>query len=104
MAEKNFAARTLLPAAMVTPPGQPGFPVIVPMACSRIVIENLDTAVDIKLQTIVDEPTSFKNIYKQLELDINAKSSGDPIFQVGDVIGWLVIGASTLGVTITYTR
>jgi hypothetical protein len=99
---KNFAVRTIGDISQPIVPGEPGVRLIVPQDCSRIVIENGDQTNDITFKTLLTEGS--KTIPKGLELDINAKTSGDPAFVAGEVVGWIVKGSGTGPVTITYTR
>lgn len=101
---KHFAVLSITDLSSPITPGEPGVRLVVPQACSRIVIENGDATNSISFQTDKDDAATRKTIPASLELDIDAKSSGDPVFQKDEIVGYLVKGSGTGPVTITFTR
>lgn len=104
---KNFCVRTITDITQGNAAGEPGERLVAPQDCSRVVIENADANNDMYLQTDPLDASTQKRIPKgNLELDINAKGHGTPIFQAGETIGWLVskAGAATGPAVITFTR
>lgn len=101
---KGFAVVTITDITQPIAPGTPGVAIVPPQDCSRIVIENGDQANSIKIQTDPADTASLKTVPGGIELDINAKSSGDAIFLAGQVVAYIVKGAGTGPVTLTFTR
>lgn len=100
----GFAALTITDITQPIVAGEPGVRIVPPQDCSRIVIENGDTVNSIKVQTDPSDAATQKTIPAGLELDINAKSSGDPIYPAGKTVGYLVKGSGTGPVTLTFAR
>lgn len=103
MPEKNFAIRRLATAALGGD-GLYGVPVVCPIACTQVVIENVDTVNAQVVRTIVDDGATAKTIAAGLELTIRATSSGDPVFQPGEVVCRVAPAAGAGPICVTFIR
>jgi hypothetical protein len=100
---KYFAIRRVAVAA-TGPDGKPGTPIVVPIDCTQIVIENTDAANDMTVYTDPDDGTTTKTLPKSLELTLRATSSGDCVFLRGDTICRIAPSSGSGPVCVTFLR
>lgn len=101
---KYFATRRFVTAAAGAD-GKWGTPIICPIACTQVVIENGDGTNAQAVRTDPADGDTEKSLSGALELTIRATSSGDPVFQPGDMICRVAPGAATTPlVIVTFTR
>jgi hypothetical protein len=80
---KNFAIRRFVPVAMGAD-NLPGVPIVCPIDCTQVVIENGDTA---NAQNVYTDPSgAYKVLPATVELTIRAFSHGGAVFQQGEVV------------------
>lgn len=82
---KYFALRRFVTAATGAD-GKFGTPIVCPIDCTQVVIENGDGTNAQAVRTDPDDPDTEKGLPASLELTIRANSSGDAVFQRGEVI------------------
>lgn len=76
-------------------------PLTIPIACSRVVIENEDTVNACKFRVDKDDSATEKTIPAGMELNINAQAC---CFSPGDVVGYLNPAAGAGPACVSFTR
>jgi hypothetical protein len=100
---KNFAIRRW-PTAAVGADGKWGTPIVCPIACTQVVIENGDATNAQAVRTDPTDSDTEKGLPASLELTIRASSSGDAVFQVNEVVCRVAPAAGSGPVIVTFIR
>jgi hypothetical protein len=100
---KNFSIRRL-PTAATSADGQWGVPVVCPIACSQVVIENGDASNAQYVRSDRVEPDTQKTLPAGLELTLKCHSSGDAIFQPGEIVCYIAPSSGAGPVIVTFLR
>lgn len=99
---KNFSIRRFIPVALGAD-NLPGVPIVCPMDCTQLVIENGDA---VNAQNVYSDPTTgaYKVIPAGLELTIRAFSHGGAVFQVGETVCRVAPVAGSGPLIVTFIR
>jgi hypothetical protein len=100
---KNFAIRRVVTGATGAD-GVWGTPIVCPIACSQVVIENGDGTNAQAVRTDPADGDTEKGLPASLELTIRASSSGDPVFQVGEMVCRVKPASGAGPVIVTFIR
>lgn len=100
---KGFAIRRFVTAA-AGPDGLWGTPIICPIPCTQVVLENGDSVNAQAVRTDPADSNTEKGLPASLELTIRANSSGDPVFQLGDTVCRVAPAAGAGPVIVTFIR
>jgi hypothetical protein len=81
-----------------------GVPVVCPIACTQVVIENADQSNAQAVRSDPNDGDTEKQIPAGLELTIRATSSGDPVFQPGEVVCRVAPASGNGPIVVTFIR
>ncbi len=99
----SFAIRRIATLA-IGPDGLPGVPIVCPIDCTQIVIENGDTTNDQTVYTDPRDGTTLKTLPAGLELTLRGHSSGDAIFMRGSTVCRVAAATGTGPVIVSFLR
>jgi hypothetical protein len=100
---KGFAIRRFVTAS-VGADNKWGTPIVCPIPCTQVVIENADGTNAQAVRTDPTDPDTEKGLPASLELTIRASSSGDPVFQTGETVCRVAPAAGSGPVVVTFIR
>lgn len=100
---KNFAIRRLATAALGGD-GLFGTPVVVPIECSQVVIENGDAANAQAVRTDPNDGGTEKTLPASLELTIRTGNAGCAVFQPGEVVCRVAPAAGNGPIIVSFIR
>lgn len=100
---KYFAIRRFVTAAAGAD-GKWGTPIVCPIDCTQVVIENGDGTNAQAVRTDPNDGDTEKGLPASLELTIRANSSGDAVFQRGDTVCRVAPASGAGPVIVTFIR